>query len=919
MAFSRKQKAALNILSTAFLELVTFINGLVLPRLIIRTYGSSYNGITASAAQFLNLISILTIGITATTRVALYRSLAADDIPKTSSIVRATEIYMRKVGSILAVYILLLACLYPLIVETGYSFWEVSSLALIVGMSSFADYFFGITYKTLLMSDQSLYIYNFYSAIATLLNLILSIILIRLGCSIQLVKLCGAAVFALKPVLLSIFARRKYHLERRCAPDNSAIKNRWDAMMHAIANIVHDNTDLVVLTLFTDIKTVSVYTVYNLVLMSLRKIEKIFTSGTEPIYGNMWAKGENDAIRQTLAVYEFLVSVFVSVAFSVTIVLILPFIALYTKNVTDVNYIRPVYAAVIVIAFFFFAYRTPYLSLVQGVGHYRQTRNGAIAEAVINLGLSVLLVVLIPAQEHKMVGVALGTLAANLFRTIQYALYIDRYIVHRGKHVCVCKILWSAANMAVAAVPGFILVSRMSIDSWAKWLGCAVCATLMSMLVTFVSSLLFYREDLKNSRKIVRSILKERLGNKRLGKSSIIKKKNTVHQILAKGVCSALELFPIRSNRMVLIGDGNFRDNTRVFFDYLIENKLNEKYEIIILVDDIEQYSFLKHENVKLLRRRAPMPASIENLYYMETASVLVYTHGISLPGRRPGQLCIHTTHSASQLKQLLMASAMSEEEKSSSLFVQDYHLRCGPEGQRIFMTKWGVEESKVPILGMPRLDLLYRHRDVLKLLFPDLNIKKCVLAMETFRHAAERGYNDSTFESRFGLNVVRSQEELETLSRYLEENGYLLIIKPHPKQDLRVMEKVKTRNIRFVVDDELERKGVQLYELVENCDIMLTDYSSIFYDFLLLNRPVGFLISDINEYTRGFFYSDPLSQMPGEKIRTAEELTRFFDKVNAGEDDWADERERIKNMVFTYQDANNCKRLLSFIEEHKK
>ncbi|MBR6682938.1 MAG: CDP-glycerol glycerophosphotransferase family protein [Firmicutes bacterium] len=132
-------------------------------------------------------------------------------------------------------------------------------------------------------------------------------------------------------------------------------------------------------------------------------------------------------------------------------------------------------------------------------------------------------------------------------------------------------------------------------------------------------------------------------------------------------------------------------------------------------------------------------------------------------------------------------------------------------------------------------------------------------------------------------------------------------------------MEKVKTRNIRFVVDDELERKGVQLYELVENCDIMLTDYSSIFYDFLLLNRPVGFLISDINEYTRGFFYSDPLSQMPGEKIRTAEELTRFFDKVNAGEDDWADERERIKNMVFTYQDANNCKRLLSFIEEHKQ
>lgn len=395
-----------------------------------------------------------------------------------------------------------------------------------------------------------------------------------------------------------------------------------------------------------------------------------------------------------------------------------------------------------------------------------------------------------------------------------------------------------------------------------------------------------------------------------------MKIKSTFITKLTKLVCSVLYIFPIRSNRIVLVGDGNFKDNIRVFYDYLIDNGLNEKYEIIILVDDVAKYDFLKKKNVKLIRRNTLHP-SLVKYYYLETASVVLYTHGVRIPVRRPGQRFIHTTHSAAQLKKMVKASTMTEAEKSKTLFVKDYHLKCGPEGQRLIMDNWGIEESKVPIIGMPRLDLLYRHRDVLRMLFQEMKIKKSVLSMETFRHANREGYNDSCVDSKYGLNVIHTQEELEVLSKYLEENDYLLIIKPHPKQDLSVMEKIKTRNIRFVVDDDLEKYGIQLYELVENCDIMLTDYSSIFYDFLLLNRPIGFLISDINEYRRGFAYDDPLSQMPGEKIRTVDELTHFFDKVNAGEDEWVSERKKIRDLVFTYQDANNCKRLIDFIENN--
>ena len=122
MAKSRSQKASLNITTNLIYEVLTMISAMILPRFVLAYYGSAYNGITSSASQFLSLISVLTLGVTASTRVALYKSLANNDLAKTSAIVRATEKYMRKIGLILLVYIIGLAAIYPLVVHTGFDF-----------------------------------------------------------------------------------------------------------------------------------------------------------------------------------------------------------------------------------------------------------------------------------------------------------------------------------------------------------------------------------------------------------------------------------------------------------------------------------------------------------------------------------------------------------------------------------------------------------------------------------------------------------------------------------------------------------------------------------------------------------------------------------------------------------------------------
>lgn len=500
---SRSQKASFNIISMAISESAAMLSSLILPRLILTHYGSAYNGIASSAAQFLSLISVLTLGVTASTRVALYKTLAANDCNGTSSIVRATEKYMRKIAAILMIYILGLAALYPIIVKTGFSYYDVALIILITGLSSFAEYFFGITYRTLLLADQSVYISNIFNTISTILSLVVAVLLINVGCSFQIVKLGAALVHIVKLILQNQYVTRHYKLDKKCKPDLSAIEGRKDAMTHALANIVHDNTDIVVLTLFADVKTVSVYTIYNLVMSALKKIQLVFNTGTEPIFGNMWAKGEAKKLKSTLEFYEFTSAMFCSIFFSTTLITILSFVKIYTHGVTDIEYIRPVYALVISIATAVQIIRTPYVSFIGGIGHYKQTKNAAIFEAVTNLSLSIILINIIGIG-----GVAIGTFAANLIRTLHYGFYIDNHVIKRGKWKFLGKIIWAFGNIFVLYIVYYLLFKNVIINGWVNWIVFAAIVFLISILFTVLSSLIFYRNDLIETIKRLLNIVK---------------------------------------------------------------------------------------------------------------------------------------------------------------------------------------------------------------------------------------------------------------------------------------------------------------------------------------------------------------------------------------------------------------------------
>lgn len=487
----RSKKTVINTAVALVLQFVTAVCGLILPRLIIKTFGSDINGLTTSITQFLGYVSLLEAGVGAVSRAALYSPLANNDIGKVSTVVKATEQFFRKIALVFLAYCLILAVIYPYLVDASFDWFFASSLVLIIAASTFVQYYFGITYSILLGADQRSYIVNAIQIVALILNTSFAVLLIYFGASIHIVKLASAAIFILRPIGMNIYVKKKYRLDTSCEPDKQAIAQRWDGLGQHVAYFLHNHTDVVLLTLFSTLINVSIYSVYNMITTSLKSLVDTLATGIEAAFGNIIAKNEQSTLHKTFRQYELISSSAVTILFSTAGMLILSFIALYTRKITDANYIQPLFGYILLCSEAVFCIRLPYRAVTYAAGHIRQTRNASFVEAAINIVLSIFLV-----QSWGLVGVAIGTLAAMLFHTNYHAWYASKNILHRSLWEFIKRQIITVINVVlILTVCHFIVPQKMqSFSVWVLW---GVITVTIASGITAVFIAMFYRDDAK--------------------------------------------------------------------------------------------------------------------------------------------------------------------------------------------------------------------------------------------------------------------------------------------------------------------------------------------------------------------------------------------------------------------------------------
>ncbi len=358
-----------------------------------------------------------------------------------------------------------------------------------------------------------------------------------------------------------------------------------------------------------------------------------------------------------------------------------------------------------------------------------------------------------------------------------------------------------------------------------------------------------------------------------------------------------------KENYIVLESGGDFSDNIRAFYDYMIENHINECYRLIWVVHNPRKYQKVIHEkNVRFISR-FHKGVHIKAMYYNAVSKWFIVSHYSWPIVWQPNQIVINTIHSVHSIKKLVPV-----ERKCC-----DYVLCCSEYTADILKEIFHVDQYHCLIIGMPRLDILYKHIDCVHKLFGDIGDNKIIISMSTFRQT--KSWIDSDNLNPYGLNVISDSDELAELNSFLKLQHCFLIIKIHHLQDMKVIRSVQLDHVRYITDADLLKCDVQVNQLLENADILLTDYSSVFYEYLLLDRPIGFMVRDMNDYSRGFLSDDPLSEMPGEKIFSLNQLKTFIANCNMNIDPYVSERKHIKKKVYKYSDFHNCERLWNFIE----
>ena len=207
----REKKLVANTVTSLLFQVCTIICGFILPRMILGAFGSSVNGMVNSISQFLGVIGFLELGVGSVIQSSLYKPLADKDDESISKIVVSGQKFFSRLATILLVYVCILMVTYPFFAKQEMGFLYTSSMILILSISSFAQYYFGIVNSILLTADQKGYVSYITQIITLILNTVFCVVLINHGASLHLVKLTTSLIYVIRPLYLSYYVKKNYH------------------------------------------------------------------------------------------------------------------------------------------------------------------------------------------------------------------------------------------------------------------------------------------------------------------------------------------------------------------------------------------------------------------------------------------------------------------------------------------------------------------------------------------------------------------------------------------------------------------------------------------------------------------------------------------------------------------------------------
>ena len=371
----------------------------------------------------------------------------------------------------------------------------------------------------------------------------------------------------------------------------------------------------------------------------------------------------------------------------------------------------------------------------------------------------------------------------------------------------------------------------------------------------------------------------------------------------------AMILLPFFKNKelkniIVMESHTNFDCNGGALYNYLIKQGYNKKYTIVWRIRTRHLNKKLP-QNVRVVRDDCP---SIRKVYYMLNAKYF-FSDDEMLKKIRGNQVSVYCTHGGCTLKNVKGLLNVRED--------VDYILSASENYDPIMCQNYSIEypNNRMLHFGFPSNDILFcdEIKETHKVSL--VEYKKTILWLPTFRNLIG-GRDDSKEDYPYGVPLFKNYDSLKEINDFLNNKHVHLIIKLHPYQRVGFDAKeINLSNISFITREIAEEKDIDVYRLMASVDALISDYSSAAYSFILLNRPLAFVLSDIDNYDRKFDLSDSKVKrfLPGNMLLNTDDFRKFIEDVLSGIDRKADERNELVDWLYKYKDGKACERIVEF------
>jgi len=245
-----------------------------------------------------------------------------------------------------------------------------------------------------------------------------------------------------------------------------------------------------------------------------------------------------------------------------------------------------------------------------------------------------------------------------------------------------------------------------------------------------------------------------------------------------------------------------------------------------------------------------------------------------------------------------------------------DYFISTSEFYNTIMNSCVALKSSNYYITGYPRNDYLFKengNRNLELLIKRDLQNEKIILYAPTYRDV-KRNISDLFND---GNIFAFDKFDMISFDKFLKENNLMFLLKLHPNEEkILNKQKIYSDNIFLIKSEHLQQEKMDLYKILNAVDLLITDYSSIYFDYLLLDRPIIFVPVDFNLYkeTRGFLLEPYDFWTPGPKCLDQNSLHVEIIKNLNNPMCYSESRKVIRDIMHKYQDGNSTDRVIKLI-----